>query len=742
MCGLTLLATLDGDPLPESGENTIRRMVRIVQHRGPDEQEYVLGRQYALGFTRLSLVDPQQGGQPLYSADQSLILIANGEVYNHRELAAGLRGTRLMRTGSDCEVLVHLWDERRRRFLDDVNGMFAIILVDRAKRKLVLARDRFGIKPLYFHRNKRRIVVASEIKALFADPDTPREVDWEAALGSSVLAGAPVLSGRRPSTWFKGVQAVQPGTIMEVDLADGSTSVHQYWSFPGVSAEQVKAEPGVENSAAHFAAEYRRRLEAAVRDCATADAEVGLFLSGGIDSSAVAALSRDVAPVQTFTVLNAGTLANGDAEYAARLSRRLGLANHQVVFEPDRVPTVEEWKRLLWQVETPHCGPEQYFKHELHRFAKQVRPEIKAMMLGAASDEFNGGYSVELSGETNWDGFLTNLAEMRCRGALLDRPELTPWMEQLGYSLLCDDALGLLGTDTYEAYLEWEARKIEQYNLWHEDRTAAASGIEARVPFLDHRLVSFVATIPKRLRRELLWDKRILRAAMRDVLPDEICQRPKVPFFYGPGTSTVYRSLVRLVAQDGAALLEEALAQPVASQILSAAALRRLLKELECDPEMDRIELLLRLINLGQLEAMALDLPAARVDLPSTPVPSSFPVEDWDADAARVETILHERTDVPRGECVALGQNTLLLCDDASHTCYIVVAGQVEYVVDEDAPDGWMEFLLAIDGSSTVDELLDKFELEFGAVEKVLVQAIRAGVLNFPNTVISEEGYG
>src|SRR5205085_3841853 len=258
---------------------------------------------------------------------------------------------------------------------------------------------------------------------------------------------------------------------------------------------------------------YRERVAAAVVESGMSDAEVGLFLSGGVDSAAVAAFST-LDTLHTFTALNGGTLANGDGEAAHRVARALGRPNHQVVFEVDDAPTPEQWKRLLWLLETPLCGPEQLYKAELHRFARATRPNQNVMLHGQAGDEFNGGYSVDFANGGGWSDFVATTQAMARNERLVHRAELATWWHR-DRPLLRDGAVAPAADETlidsYDAYLSWRYRQIQQYNCWHEDRTAAGNGVEARPPFLDHRIVELTAAIPPSLREQLLWDKRILR---------------------------------------------------------------------------------------------------------------------------------------------------------------------------------------------------------------------------------------
>ncbi|WP_069742988.1 asparagine synthase (glutamine-hydrolyzing) [Streptomyces sp. EN23] len=723
MCGLAGLARIDGSDLRPDADGLLSRMADIISHRGPDDRELLRKGPVGLAFTRLSLVGPDDGAQPLVSADGDLVLIANGEVYNHQELASAFpAGT--VRTSSDCEVLLPLYRKHGADFLDTVRGMFAVVIYDRRANQLVFARDRFGVKPLYYHRNAERIVFGSEIKALFSDGATPRRVDWKAALTHPMMTAAPHLREAEPVTWFEDIHLVPAGTVVRIDLADGATTQHRYWNFPAEGPEASGTDEEIVER-------YGELFAQSVAECATADTEIGLFLSGGIDSASVAALAaRHTDSLHTFTVLSGATYRNGDAENGAFVADFLGLPNHQVLFDADRVPGIEEWKRLLWLSETPECGPEQFYKHELHRYAKAARPELRGMLLGAASDEFNGGYSPDLAGGGDWRDFEAHLRGMSRRGALLDVPALGAWWEQIPHPVLRDDAvhhhLGTTAKDPYAQYLLREWRKIQQYNCWHEDRTAAGSGVEARVPFLDHRLVELCASVPADRRGRLLWDKRILRAAVTGLLPQRIVEREKVPFFYGPGDVHTFRTFSRMLAQDGGALLEEALSTDEARRHLDADGLRTMVAHLSDAPSID-VQLVLRLVNLGLLARMAEDMPPPLVTTSAGPVPQSLTVSDWDAERVGVEERIGVAPSLAPGLVVGLAPEVLLLSAPGEDGIwFLAVNGTLEYVVDEEP---WLSFLRAVDGRRPLGEILTDCGIELGAVRDDLVGAMEHGLL-------------
>lgn len=719
MCGLAGVAAFGGAELGDATDSLLRAMTRAVAHRGPDEQVTLREGPLGLGFTRLALVAPDAGDQPLWDPDRRVVWMANGEVYNHASLERGLASGAAMRTRSDCEVLGHLYLEHGRDFLRAVNGMFAIVLYEVARRRLVLARDRFGIKPLYLHRNADRVVFASEIKALFQDPGTPRAVDWHAALASPFLQSTPALTDAAVVSWFTGVEYIEPGTVVEIDLTDGRTSTHRYWTFPGDRPPLGDDREVVE--------EYRRLLAASVADCASADAELGLFLSGGVDSSAVAALAARTTAIQTFTVLHPSTVESGDAYYADLLTRRLGLDSHQVYMPHDRVPTTEEWRRFLWLMEHPMAGAEAYLKHELHRYARAVRPGLKGMLLGAASDEFNGGYSSEIAAGGGWDAFMANLATMVHNGAIRGDAAARAWDEVLGAPVLRTREPA---TDAYLRYLDHECRKIHQYNLWHEDRSAAGSGIEARVPFLDHRLVELVTSLPPERRRLLLWDKRILRDAVADLLPAEVAEREKTPFVLGRGVEHTHRMLLRMLNQSRRELVRDAFRGPAAAHFLDQEVIHQMLDGMAHGVGLSAVDFVLRLVNLGLLDAMLAELPPAIVDQPVPAVLSAWSGADLAADGGReVTRQVMPRVAVADDAVLSWLEHVLILeAVDGSGERFIIHNGAIEYVVDDDAPH-WRDLLAKIDGKRSLRELLQSVDARHEDVVDDLTEAFDAGLL-------------
>ncbi|WP_185995761.1 asparagine synthase (glutamine-hydrolyzing) [Nocardioides campestrisoli] len=719
MCGIGVIASLASATADHDTAALVDEMLLQLHHRGPDETSTRIEPQVGFAFARLSLVGIANGSQPLATGEDDLVLVANGEVYNHRSLESRLGITSELRTLSDCEVLLHQYRRHGLDFLDDVRGMFAVILWDRRNQKLVLARDRFGIKPLYFHRSAERIVAASEIKALMVDPGTPREVDWTTALGHPQLIGAPQFDQDETCTWFKGIESVPAGTILEIDLRDGSTRSHRYWSLP---------EPNEDWSEQRFVDEYRDALVASVRECATADAELGLFLSGGIDSTAVLALA-DSQDIHTFSAVTAGTLLNGDVEEAAWVAGKYGNPHHQVEFPHDLTPSTEQWRRVLWLSETPLCGPEVYYRYELHRFARQARPELRGMLLGSASDEFNGGYSVNTAGEGGWERFRRNLEYLADRTDL-PRAAASSWRTDYSLPLvrphLVREAAGSTA-DAYARYLRSEHLKVQQYNVWHDDRTAAGSSTEARVPFLDHRLVEISTSVPDRLRPALLWDKAILRRAMEGLVPERSRVRGKVPFFYGAGVGHTHRMMMRMLRAEDGLLVERALAAPGSADHLEGDNVRALLSVDGRDAELaEKAEIVLRLVNLGLLSELAREVPKVS-RMPAGPVRQRVAEDVSGQDLAARLGVVEAADSLPPGR-YRMTEGVTLLRDELNPTGFLMRGGELLYEFDATSPT--FSALRGLASGDALDETLQGQPAEVADdVRDDVLELHRAGLL-------------
>lgn len=760
MCGIVGIIHLDGTPFTrEQHGPVLQAMGDQLSHRGPDAQQLYVEGSVGFLFRRLSIIDLAEGNQPFVSEDGAIVHMTNGEIYNHRELRQVRFPGFRFRTRSDCEVLTPLYEQLGADFLQPVNGMFATALLDHRRRRLLLARDRLGIKPLYYYQSRDLFVFSSEIKAILAHPSVPREYDWRGALTYSHNAVQVEAHSRLPS-FFRDIHFLPGGWQLELDLRSGLAQSRPYWDPRAAAAGRPR------RTAEEYVAEYRDLLEDAVRSHLLADVEYGLFLSGGIDSVAVARLASRHSPAfHTFTVLSQSTLTNGDAENAHRAAQVCGLPNHQVLFDwRDLQVSPQDWKQILWSCELHMCGAEQLYKYALHAHAKVVRPALKVMLLGQGSDEYNGGYSRQYADQElgerrqgSWDSLeqtmvgLLRLALSVKSGSHSDYQALAPTsaLQTFGKrSLLHRSVIPLsylatwagvaLPAHSFDIYRQLYREPMQLYQLWHEDRTAAAHSVENRVPFLDYRLIEHLYSVPPELHRELFWDKAILRRALREDLPRDLCERPKVPFFYGDDVRYTQRILHRMLQAEGGALVEEALAAAsAAGGVFDGDLVRQIVAELPQDPDYKGMQLVLELVNMGLLSSMARQLGTdCRAMLRDGPAAITV------REVADLPAWLGERSVTPTATADQLLTRIPAFADgilfvrceggDPSWSdpgSYYILRDQTLLFVIEASTGHWIQFLRQVDGQRNIAAILQHLGLAAGHIWKFLEEALEQQVL-------------
>lgn len=742
MCGFAGVVSLGKQPLPRNLDSLLKTMGDRIAYRGPDDEQFHADQSSGFVFRRLSIVDLAGGRQPFLNEDGNLLLMVNGEIYNHRELRTRLRGQHIFASDSDCEVILHLYEEQGPACLQEVNGMFALALWDKRQRRLLLARDRLGIKPLYYTVSNQRLLFGSEIKTLLAWPDCPREFDWEASLAFPATRWQ-AHPDKPLTSFFKGINYLPGGGLLTLDAAAGAWKEERYWSL-AENPPQIVADM----DEASAIARYRELLEDAVRLRLMADVELGIFLSGGIDSAVIAALAGKHAPYHTFSVLARCTLGNGDAPLAERSARQLGLPNHQVLFDWQQLPlSPQQWKTLLWTVETPLCDAEKLYKFQLHHYARLARPDLKIILLGQGSDEFNGGYGHHWlrhlpEAKQSWSAFMGHFSRMQRHDQLCRaNPGLNYYDGCFHTPLISRDFISGLQEIQAESQ-PWHYHRnaylynLQMYNLWHEDRTAAGNSIENRVPFLDHRLVEFTASIPYGLHETLFWDKRILREACRGLLPEEIISRPKIPFFYGKDIRYSRQMLFKLLLADERALLREAFGEPGRTHpVLEHKALEQALQQIPRDPAFEKLEELLFLVNMGLLETMARGSGPEAEDSTSWPVMERVPIEDWEQDIEPIARRLGVVQELPLDRPLSFAKGVMVLehanSTQQSPALYLSVDRTLRFRVDREENGDWARLLCAVDGQRTLQQLVSATNSDLDTVLPRLEETLNLGLLQF-----------
>ena len=562
MCGINGIAFSSQSRLRVEA-SMLKRMRDVITHRGPDDEGIYIDERVGLGHRRLSIVDVASGHQPMTNEDDSLYITYNGEVYNHADYRDDLEARgHVYRTHCDTETILHLYEEYGDSCVEHLRGMFAFAIWDRKKRELFIARDRLGVKPLYYvHTQDGSLYFASEIKAVLEARAVKPELNFVAF--SDYLANH-ATSGEE--TLFVGVKRLMPGHTLT--WRDGEIKIKKYWDVSFAKSAQKG------RSDRDYIAEWSELFRKSVQLRLMADVPLGMFLSGGIDSSAIAAVMSTLVdePIKTFSVAFVEREAN-ELEYARLIAKAFKTDHHEVVISPEQFFTA--LPDLIWHEDEPLAHPSSVALYFVSQLASQ---HVKVVLTGEGSDELMAGYAryrktiLNLALGQRYHriipagvrglirnqiaGMSASKLQAKLRRTFLS---LLPDIESIYFDnfavfpradqdqLLTRDTLDRTGgVDPYagvrRVLSETDAESLLDRLLYadiktylHEllmkqDQMSMAASVESRVPFLDHKLVEFTSSLPERLKLHRWTTKYVLRESMKGILPEQILSRPKMGF--------------------------------------------------------------------------------------------------------------------------------------------------------------------------------------------------------------------
>jgi len=566
MCGICGIIHADG--IRRFSQDDLETMANVLRHRGPDDQGRLISGPVGLAFRRLSIVDLAGGHQPMANEDGTIWIVFNGEIYNHPELRPVLerRGHRYA-TNSDTETILHLYEEYGEDCVRHLQGMFAFVIWDTVQSRIFCARDRLGIKPFYYVTQGERFAFASEVKALLG-------LGWfKPSLNRKSLPEFSVFGYlSSDETLFEGVRKLLPGHHLILDLQgeNKQPQIKQYWDLNISAADDALSE-------SEYVHRFRDLFADTVRLHLMSDVPVGMFLSGGLDSSSIAAVMASIRqePIQTFSVGYAEDQFS-ELPYAREMARHIGAEHHEVILGPEDF--FSSLRELTWHEDEPMVWPSSVSLYFVSRLARE---NVKVVLTGEGGDEMFAGYLKyratlwNLRAGTVYAGLVPNALRQLVRDVLTK--DLLPDRLQRKlrhsffyypdtfehiyfdnfYSSFPDHGLDKL----FSQQLTNELREVDAYQnsmsflpsngngrdllakllyldaktylvelLMKQDQMSMATSIESRVPFLDHKLVEFAASIPARYKVRGFSGKYLLRRAMASLLPRTVINRTKKGF--------------------------------------------------------------------------------------------------------------------------------------------------------------------------------------------------------------------
>jgi len=554
MCGICGVYNVQsGEPV---SQGLVEQMTRLISYRGPDDSGVYLDGEVGLGVVRLSIIDLSGGHQPMSNETGDIWIVFNGEIWNYKTLRKELieKGHHF-RTNSDTETIVHAYEEYGVDCIARLHGMFGLAIWDGPRRRLFLARDRLGKKPLYYTRVDGNLLFASEIKALLCHPQVKREADVQALADFLSVRYVPA-----PATLFANIYKVLPGHWLLCE--NGTLREECYWDFTFSKTERRPVDEYIRG--------IREHIDRAVGERLMADVPLGAMLSGGVDSSIVTGIMSQLMtqPVKTFSVgFDVPESQYNELPYARLVSQHFGTEHHELVVK--RSDLTDYWPLLTWHRDEPVSEPSDLGVYLISKLARQ---HVSVVLSGEGGDELFAGYPKYL---VDWlatyyhllpapvrnqvitpllDRLPYSMRKVKMAARALSQPTLERWMNWFGVfngqskdQLLSDSTRASIDMDSSRAFRRWLEGNPQRDDLssmlyldtkiWlpdnllmKSDKMTMAASLEARTPLLDYKLIEYAASIPSNVKVKLFRAKYLLKRAYADFLPEAILMRKKIGF--------------------------------------------------------------------------------------------------------------------------------------------------------------------------------------------------------------------
>jgi asparagine synthase (glutamine-hydrolysing) len=669
------------------------------------------------------------------AADQEHQVFFNGEIFNYSEIADSLLFTS-QKPANNAALVLALILKKGIEAIKDINGQFLIIYLHKTEKKIYVVNDHFGISQFYYYYNKSVFLFGSELKFLLAHPDCPKAIDWETSLKRPYPNT--FTSYKSYNTWFKEISLLPEASVLSLDMESGEVKINNYWK--DTLDKNYDYSPD-NRTAADVMQEYISLLKDAIKIRVADGAVCYSLLSGGLDSSAIAALATKYKPVETFSAITQVTWIEGTTSICNKLSQDLGISNTQFLLPVHQLFfNTELWKQRIWRAESPDNHTDSFTKTLLHYAIKKVKPEVNVLLTGTGSDQLNGGLARWMvqdaeSKDNNWEQFHNAVLDIE-NNKLISREDSALWKRRnfINREFLVSISGNSVEKNSWLLYVG-SALHAQAYSLlWDEARASASHGHSTRFPFLDFRFLPFVLQIPPRLHQELFFDKSILRVPIKNILPSYVIEKPKMASIH-PDCDFRFELFNFLTGEDPQIIVEEALGpidQP--HPVINKKEIIKRIKKLQAAPEIYEWLEIMYIINLGLLEQLPFKT-EKDMDMESS-VKELQEITFGDAEKTNLfleENLAIKKEIIDLQKPLLFTEGSFLLFDKLSNKYFLSKDNALKFEIEEQYRD-WILFLNAINNRLSVQQILDELKIAYASIEEFLNLSVEEKILTTQET--------